>query len=254
MTDAPETCAPQPSESGPTGGLVGRLRLPHLLRGTGRLRFSAVDLVLAKWDRLRGDRIAPARAELDPARLAPALEFMFVAEIVAPGVARLRLAGQSLYNTLGMEPRGMPLCCLMAPPAREELAEAVRQVAHGARVRLPLRAPRGLGRPAMDGQMVLLPLTDSAGRITRLLGVLETHGQPGRTPRRFHLAGAASPLFPPAAAAPADPMTTGRIPPNPEPSAPLRTEPHAQAPETTTTAVGAVPGRAGWRVIEGGRA
>ncbi len=252
MTDAPETCAPQPSESGPSRGLVGRLRLPHLLRGTGRLRFSAVDLVLAEWDRLRGDRIAPARAELDPARLAPALEFMFVAEIVAPGVARLRLAGQSLCNTLGMEPRGMPLCCLMAPPAREELAEAVRQVAQGARVRLPLRAPRGLGRPAMDGLMVLLPLTDSAGRITRLLGVLETHGQPGRTPRRFDLARAASPQpmpAPAASAAPVDPAAA-----DPAPAAATCTKDPAQAPGMAMAAAGAVPGRAGWRVIDGGRA
>ncbi|MGY6536107.1 MAG: PAS domain-containing protein [Pararhodobacter sp.] len=238
------------------GKATGFLRLPRALRGDGRLLYPAIDTVLAEWDRLRDQRIAPARSEIDPARLAPVLEYMFIAEIIAPGVARLRLAGQSIYALLGMEPRGMPLCCLMHPGGRQEMAQAVRQVGRGVRVRLPLRAARGLGRPGLDGMMLLLPLTDQQGQLNRVLGVLETHGQPGRTPRRFDLAGALQSI--PQAAPLSSPALSGHDRPTPL-SADAPVKPSSALPGSFPAggspagAVTAVPGRAGWQVIIGGR-
>ncbi|MCL4675356.1 MAG: PAS domain-containing protein, partial [Pararhodobacter sp.] len=38
----------------------------------------------------------------------------------------------------------------------------------------------------------LMPLADRQGAITRVLGVLETHGQIGRAPRHFRLTAPAS--------------------------------------------------------------
>lgn len=151
------------------------------------LSFPVVDSVQTHWDELRAGRTAPARAEIDPRPLAEALPYLFVAEMVAPGVARLRLCGQHLCDLMGMEPRGMPLSVFVEPEARDELAESVAQVAQGARVTLPLRAASGFARPVLDGQLALMPLTDAQGRITRILGVLESHGPIGRAPRRFAL-------------------------------------------------------------------
>lgn len=169
-------------------------------------RFGAVALALAAWDRLRAGRPMPLRDEIDPRDLAEALEFLFVAEPVAPGVARLRLAGQHLTRLMGMEPRGMPLCALFEGPARAEAAGAIGQVlTHGLRVLLPLRAAGAPGRPALEGLMALMPLADAAGRTTRILGVLQTRGAIGRGPRRLDLAGPARPLAerrPPAPVAP----------------------------------------------------
>lgn len=268
MTDSSAFRTPEAAEIPAQSRLAALFRLPRALRGEGRLRFPACETVMAEWDRLRAGRIAPARSEIAPAGLAEVLEFMFVAEIIAPGVARLRLAGQRLYTVLGMEPRGMPLCCLMQPPARAELAEAVKQVAHGARVHLPLRAPRGLGRPGMDGLLLMLPLTDGDGRITRVLGVLETHGQVGRTPRRFDLAGAASPVALTETRHAATCTHTGAAsvqPLNRIANRPVRDRTMAPetasvpasvpAPAKTRTCVpGARPvaGRAGWGIIDGG--
>ena len=154
--------------------------------------------VLAYWEGLRAGRIAPRRTEIDPSDIADHLEVMFVAEIVAPGIARFRLAGQHLATLAGMEPRGMPLSCLFEPGARAPLAEGVAQVAMGARALLPLRADRGLARPGMDGRLALLPLADAEGRINRILGALETCGEPGRPPRRFRLTGPVEGGAPPA--------------------------------------------------------
>jgi len=180
------------------------------------IRFPAVASVQTHWETLRGGRTAPARAEIDPRPLAGCLSVMFVAELVAPGVARLRLAGQSLGDLLGMEPRGMPLSVFVEPQDREELADALRQVAQGARVTLPVRSAAGFAKPALDGMLALLPLTDAQGRISRVLGVLETEGPVGRAPRRFSLG---------------KPLAAGAPVASPRP----------------------VPGRPALRVIDGGR-
>ena len=79
----------------------------------------------------------------------------------------------------------MPLSVLFEGAGREELASALRQVQQGARVALPLRSDRAIGQPVLDGMLALMPLTDAQGKMTRVLGVLETIGPVGRAPRRF---------------------------------------------------------------------
>lgn len=69
----------------------------------------------AHWRAVRGGRALPARSDLDPAALDAVLPWAFVAERVAPGVARLRVAGRKLTELLGMEARGMPLCAFFSP-------------------------------------------------------------------------------------------------------------------------------------------
>ncbi|WP_334194869.1 PAS domain-containing protein [Pararhodobacter sp.] len=175
-----------PESQSPSQRLAEVLRLPFTAR-SGEQDYPAVRAVQSHWNELRGDRICPARAELDPKPLAHCLDVMFVAELVAPSVARLRLCGQQLGELLGMEPRGMPLSVFFNGDARTELAQALAQVAQGARAVMPLRSDAGLGQAAIDGMLALMPLSDPDGRITRVLGVLETRGPAGRAPRRFRL-------------------------------------------------------------------
>ncbi|MCB1345558.1 MAG: PAS domain-containing protein [Rhodobacteraceae bacterium] len=176
MTDAQIDTRPSP--------LSQVLRLPFALRAADP-GFPAVVAVQRHWESLRDPRGVPARDAIDPRPLAQWLDQLFIAELVAPGVARIRLAGQHLSELLGMEPRGMPLSVFFTGPARDELASALAQVAQGARATLPLRADRGLGQPAMAGMLALMPLTDREGRLSRVLGVLESVGPVGRAPRRF---------------------------------------------------------------------
>ena len=51
----------------------------------------------------------PRRAEIDPRGIENALEYAFILERIAPGMARIRLAGIHLSDLMGMEVRGMPL-------------------------------------------------------------------------------------------------------------------------------------------------
>lgn len=232
MSDATEilTTSPRP------GGNV--LRLPFALRGPA-LDYPRATQVLRYWDSLRGTRPAPARAEIDPRNIPEALECTFIAEFVTPDIARLRIAGHRFEDLLGMDPRGMPLGVFFSLEARDELAQALAQVAQGARAQLPLRGESGLGRPGLDGLLVLLPLTDAAGAITRVLGALETHGQIGRAPRRFKLAAQAARITTTSpAASPAPDAAAAALRPEPATRQPARPRP---------------TGRPVLRVIRGGR-
>ena len=151
-----------------------------------RVLFPALGRVEAYWEGLRNGRSMPARAEVDPRGIADALEYAFVLERVAPGLARIRLAGMHLGDLMAMEVRGMPITAMFLPQARRELQRVTEEVmTTPAVVRLTLGSDKGFTRPALDGQMMLLPLRDAFGHVTRILGVLETRGKIGRGPRRF---------------------------------------------------------------------
>lgn len=155
--------------------------------------------VTRHWSSLRAANQAPNRNQIDASAIAHALPHVFLAELVTPRVAKLRICGQHVEDLLGMDMRGMPLTALFQGKAREEIAEALEQVARGARVTLSLEGETGFGMPKLTAVLALLPLTDAAGQITRVLGVLEYAGEKGRTPRRFTLAQpleAAAPITP----------------------------------------------------------
>ena len=214
--------------------------------------FPAVRAVQAHWETLRAGRVCPSRAEVDPKPLAHCLDVMFVAELVAPTVARLRLCGQQLGELLGMEPRGMPLSVFFHAEARVELTNALQQLAQGARVTLPLRSPAGLGQPVIDGVLALMPLTDHEGRITRILGVLETRGPAGRAPRRFNLSAPMRARSGHEAVDTAEKVLRPSAPMRPEVTTP---RPVMQSAEPTRAPASrpAVKGRPQLRVIEGGK-
>ncbi len=137
------------------------------------------------WTSLRQAGAVPSRAAVDARALGAALPHVFLAELVTPRVARLRICGHRVEHLLDMDMRGMPLSTLFAGAARADLTEALAQVARGVRVTLALQGEDGFGLPMLNAKLVLLPLTDDAGQINRVLGVLETEGSIGRTPRRF---------------------------------------------------------------------
>ena len=146
--------------------------------------------VRAYWAGLRDGAALPRRDQIDPRGIAGALENTFLLERVAPGVARFRLAGMHLHDLMGMDVRGMPLTALIDPLGRNRLSGGVEQVfAAPAILDLTLEAERGIGRPPLEGRMLLLPLISSRGVSDLALGCLALEGGMGRAPRRFAIAG-----------------------------------------------------------------
>lgn len=167
---------------------------------------SVLSRVCTYWASLRRNGSVPARADMDARALGAALPHVFLAEMVTPRVARLRICGHRVEALLGMDMRGMPLSVLFTGEARAEVQHALEQVARGARVTLALEAERGFGLPRMTARLALLPLADAAGRCNRVMGVIEAEGEAGRTPRRFALARALPETEPPMQARPAAPV------------------------------------------------
>lgn len=156
------------------------------------------------WEGLRQESALPARAAIDPRGMAGALSGAFLIERVAPGLAKLRIAGMSFTDMLGMDARGMPLSALFDPVGRNRLTGLLEQVfQRPAQAELHLRGETGLGRPELAGRMILLPLAADEGR-EMALGCLAIAGKPGRQPRRFAISHArAEPVVQPDLRAPA---------------------------------------------------
>lgn len=149
-------------------------------------RFRALGEVEAYWEGLRRGRAVPKRAEIDPRGIENALEYAFILERIAPGLARMRIAGMHLSDLMGMEVRGMPVSALVPPAGRDSFAKTLEEVTcRPAIARLHLRAEDGIGKPPLEGRMLLLPLENDFGDISRMLGCFETRGRIGRAPRRF---------------------------------------------------------------------
>lgn len=143
----------------------------------------------AYWEALRDGGAPPMRSAVDPRGIAGALEHAFVVERVASGMARFRVAGMHLCDLMGMEVRGMPLSSLFEPEDRATLSAGLDQVFAAPSIfEARLEAPRGLGRPALEAHLLILPLRDWRGQPGVAMGGLLATGEIGRAPRRFTIA------------------------------------------------------------------
>lgn len=148
--------------------------------------FPAINEVEAYWEGLRMGRLVPMRSEIDPRGIESALEYTFILERIAPGLARFRLSGLHLNDLLGMEVRGMPFTSFFTPKARQMICDTLEDVFDGPQIaELTLAGERSIGKPALDAKVVLLPLRSDLGEITRIVGCLVSSGPIGRAPRRF---------------------------------------------------------------------
>ncbi|WP_257883766.1 PAS domain-containing protein [Roseobacter insulae] len=148
--------------------------------------FAPLAQVEAYWEALRGSRLMPNRAEIDPRGIEQALEYSFIVERIAPGIARLRIAGSHLSDLMGMEVRGMPLTSFITPGSRRQLSDILEEVFETpATCTLQLHSEKGAGMPPLEARMILMPLKSDLGDVSRILGALISVGDMGRSPRRF---------------------------------------------------------------------
>ncbi len=206
--------------------------------------FAPIAQLEAYWEALRGNRLMPNRAEIDPRGIEQALEYSFIVERIAPGIARLRIAGSHLSDLMGMEVRGMPLTSFITPASRRQLSDTLEEVFETpATCSLELRSEASAGLPPLEARMVLMPLKSDLGDVSRILGALVSVGEMGRSPRRFDVTRSAlRPIVADAALPPAihkdkpAPAATKKPATTPEqafrePSVPFRSEtPRQHAP------------------------
>ena len=147
---------------------------------------SALRQAEAYWTALRRDGEIPFRSRIDPRGIENLLEFAFILERIAPGIARFRLAGQHLNRLAGMELRGMPLTGLFTSQGRQAIGAATEQMFDSpAIVELRLKRRPAPGRSARQGQLLMLPLRSDLGDVSRALGVLVTEDRQSSGQCRF---------------------------------------------------------------------
>lgn len=140
------------------------------------------------WQALRNAQRIPSRNDIEPSQIDRALPHAFILQRVAPGIARMRVAGQQLHDLLKMDARGMPISTFFVPEARDQIAKLIEaSFTEPAIISVPLTSPGSLIRPTLTGTMLMLPLRDDKGETSRILGAIVTEGEPGSRPRRFEI-------------------------------------------------------------------
>ncbi len=151
---------------------------------------AVVSQITAYWEALRSGRDAPYRSEVDPRGIQSALKNAFILERMAPGLAKIRVSCRQLTELMGMDMRGMPITSMITPDSRESFRRTIEDVFTGPAVgELRLRGDKGFLKPGPEAHMLLLPLKDEAGDVTRILGAFTNEGCSGPKSHQFRLEG-----------------------------------------------------------------
>lgn len=210
----------------------------HMAEYQPETGYTAIAQVEAYWQALRDGNAIPKRSEIDPRGIEQALEYAFILERIAPGIARLRIAGSKLNDVMGMEVRGMPLTALFHAPHRRDIADILEEVfQRPATASLRLVSEADAGRPDLRARMTLLPLRSDLGDISRILGCFVFQGDIGLAPRRFMIT--ARNLHPVA-----DPAMPWPVAPSPDYNVPVRSTGFAEPAAAFTHKKPAQPGGA----------
>lgn len=176
-------------------------------------------LVEGYWSALREGNDLPKRSQVHPRGLSDVLEYVFILERVAPGVARFRIAGSQWTALAGMEVRGMPISSFFRTTGRADMAAALEACFDTPAVIEAHLTARSLQRaPDVPGKLIMLPMRCDLGRISRILGAAKMSGPMVSDAYRLEMSDVSvKPVFgdrpaPPPSAHTAAPTSTPRRP------------------------------------------
>ena len=127
------------------------------------MRLTTTRLLFAHWDRLRGERAAPTRADIDPTLLRGFLADVFMLDAHPWQEGRIRLAGTRICALFGHELKGQRLPDLWLERERSEIARLVGAVTgamHGLVASVAGETAQGRD---LDAELLLLPVRPSQG-------------------------------------------------------------------------------------------
>jgi len=135
-------------------------------------------LLYSYWNDVRGDRMAPARFEIEPSRIAAILSETFILERTESGVFRFRLAGTRICEQFGREFRGENLMALFDAEDQDLIERDLKQISQqGAVGILTIEAATQSGRLA-EFEVMLLPLVHTHQAVNRILGTVSSSHAP----------------------------------------------------------------------------
>jgi hypothetical protein len=127
-----------------------------------KVRLATTRLLFAHWDRLRGERAAPTRGDIDPAHLRSFLADVFMLDAKPWQEGRIRLAGTRVCALFGHELKGQRLPELWFESERAEISRLIGAVTGGMHgLVASLTGETAQGRE-LDLEMLLLPVRPNA--------------------------------------------------------------------------------------------
>ncbi len=136
------------------------------------MKHQSTRAVFDYWNKKRGTRPAPARADIDPAEIRHALSDTFMLAADFTDQLRFRLAGTRVCALFGREIKGEAFADLWSESSRKSIDELLAIVTHEA-----VGVVAGLTAQTEDGakadlELLLLPLAHTGHTRIRAIGVL----------------------------------------------------------------------------------
>lgn len=137
-------------------------------------------VLFAYWNGVRGERMAPRRFEIEPARIAAILPETFILERLDTETYMYRLAGTRLCEQFGLEFRGTNFLDGWTEADRLTLIKHLSgEVAQGAVLVLDVEAgPLDNSLPRTSFEVTLMPLLHTSTTVTRYLGSVSAINPP----------------------------------------------------------------------------
>ena len=134
------------------------------------------------YNRVRGQRPAPLRSEIDPAAMKTALPDVFILERGGDNLLRFRLAGTRLCSILGGELRNHEFETIWQPRYGHRMTLTAQTVITACRPAIALASATTDRGDALAAELLLLPLCSRPEICDRILGALvpigATHALP----------------------------------------------------------------------------
>ncbi|WP_020179032.1 PAS domain-containing protein [Methylopila sp. M107] len=136
------------------------------------MKAAATKELFGYWNRLRAQRAAPERSDVDPAAIRGALGDVFILDVGSDPAFPFRLSGSRICALTGHEMRGESFLDFWRGPDRDTALSAITTVSDDAAVAvIGAQGATELGR-TVDLEIALLPLRHRGRTHARLLGSL----------------------------------------------------------------------------------
>ncbi|MGE3245134.1 MAG: PAS domain-containing protein [Beijerinckiaceae bacterium] len=136
------------------------------------MKQAATQELFAYWNRVRGSRTEPERAELDPGAIRGILANTFILEIDEQLQFPMRIAGTRLGALFVRELKGKAFMDLWAPEARKSVLELLATVLDDRSPAIAGAEAAPDGHPPLELELLLLPLRHYGKTHARMIGSL----------------------------------------------------------------------------------
>jgi hypothetical protein len=163
----------------PGRAILGQRRAEGIgLGGNGRMRQQATRELLAYWNRLRGEELAPDRADVDLAAIRGMLSDLFMLDLDAAHQFPFLMSGTRLNAFFCAEQLGRSFLGLWRPQDARNIAAALMTAIDAAYPILAAVSASPEGYRDADIEILLLPLRHGGHAASRLLGLATPAQQP----------------------------------------------------------------------------